>query len=451
MTQGCAWLAQPVNVCLALLASVLLLGSKVMAEQPRLTLGLDGYTQSRLSTSSDSTVGSSLNADAGINASAGARWQSGTRQINLGYQFNTRASYGSWLDLDNAESQLSNQLTGSAIYLQQDRFERWDVSASHQATVYNPEQGLTLNPFDLEVRQGLSLAGGVNLQPSSRTTFRVSINAGTSFSADLSPLGRTLGWASSLRRQLRPRSSASVQISQTYAYAPDVDEPMRIDTAQLGLNRTLENGTISATLGISQSTQNNRSNEALTGSLTRRWQWAEHQTDITLSRSISSTLLDLTQASELPGSTIDPTPGDDITTEQGTSPVTPEPLGIQDSLQIAFNTQRLCELCSLTYSAGTTRSDQFSTSSIEYGANASLGLRYQVTPQQTARANYKWQGLGLNTSDRQETHQASLGWSRNLDRRLGVNASLQYVRSISDTSEEETAVRIGANYRLGTL
>lgn len=411
-----------------------------------------GYTGARLSDTENTDA--RLSTDLGLTGSAGYSWQSGNRSLNSGYSISTRATAGSWLDLENAEGRLDQQITGATRFTQQARNNLWDVSFGHQASLYNPSDGLTINPFDLDVQQGFSANAGLNLQPGTRTRLRLGVNAGTSVDADFENQGHTLGWTASATRQLNPRTSGSIEVSQTDVYSPGEDEPVSINNAQLSLSRVLQNGSVSGSLGFSQSEVEGVNYESVTGSLARRWLWSEHEGELSYNRAISNTLLDLTTLEPLASSLGD---------QQGNSSNEPEgdtfqSLSLSDSVRLELSTERWCDLCTNSLSISGTRTEQLSSvpglAEEQYIASVGTGMAVKVNPNETVSLNYLWQGQGLGPEEEFQGHtQVSGGWQRALDRRLTVSGSAQVQRLTGRgiDARGEWSLRAEATYQLGSV
>ena len=451
------------------MATALFIPAQAKAE---VVLGLGGYTQARLTNTENTDA--RLNTDIGLSGNAGWRWQSGSRSLNAGYALTTRASAGSWLDPDTIEGQLDQQITGSTRFSQQARNNLWDLSVGHQATLYNPSQGLTINPFDLDVRQGLSANAGLNLQPASRTRVRLGVNAGTSIDADFNDAGSTLGWAASATRQLKPRTSGTLTLSQTAAYSPEGGDPAVISNVQLSLNRVLQNGSVSGAVGVSQSEQGNVSTEAVTGSLARRWQWSQHQGELSANRAISSTLFDLTTltpeasggaspsgsaAETLAPETLAPETLAAETLAAETPADSVESISLVDSISLRLSTQRWCSLCTNNLTLSGSRAQQLSDSvpgvaDEQYSASVGTGMTLRVSPAESVNLTYQWQGDGLGQDEQfQQRNQISGGWQRALDRRLSVSglAQVQWLTGRNIDNRNEWLLRASATYQLGSV
>lgn len=447
----CLWATLSAGFSPGVVVALVSLFVTVQADS-KTVFSVGGYTGARISDTA--TTEASLRADVGITGNAGYSWQSGSRSLNSAYSLATRTSVGNLLDLENAEGRLDQQITGATRFIQQARNNLWDFSLGHEASLYNPSEGLTLNPFDLEVLQGFSANGGLNLQPDARTRLRLGVNAGTSVDVDFEEQGSTLGWSASATRQLNPRTSGSVQVGQTVAFSPETDDPVQIDSAQLSLNRSLRNGSVSGSVGVSQSEVEGLKYESVTGSLSRRWQWSEHQGELSYNRAVSNSLLDLT--------TLEPV-ADSLGSQVSSSPDDPpgdtfQSLSLSDSVRLVLTTERWCSLCTNTLSIAGTRTEQLSSvpglADEQFSASVSTGMIVRVTTVESVNFNYQWRGEGLGPDEQlQQRNKLSAGWQRSLDRRLTVSgtAQVQWLKGQAIDNRNEWSLRASATYQLGAV
>ncbi len=314
---------------------------------------------------------------AGASGDIGANLLTGPHQLD--------ALYGASLESDRSTVATGDRdnfsIRGSSRYNFYDPGSRFDFNAGHTIRSVRNETGFTLNESAYDTQNAVNAGAGVSFYPGELTTLRVGGQAAKTWAEDDLQDGESSSVDANLMRQISERSTVS--LTGRRAWEDEGDTDITIDSASLGLDTRLENGSFSMTAGVSRAESDEVDNEAVIGSVSRQWQTSLTSTRASYERTQSSTLLDLALA---------PLPELGIEDEYS---VRVQGLTVNDTITLEHSTQRVCDLCTVNLIVRGSEEENVSTGdeTWEYLAGAGLGLA--VTEDKTVDFDYRWQGDAL--------------------------------------------------------
>lgn len=369
----------------------------------------------------------------GVSGAIGGGMHRGANTLDLKYSGTLEMER----DLANGGQSDNSSLVGATRFSHRDPASPFDFNLGHTVNSVRNDTGFVANPSDYDTRHSISGGAGLRVYRGELTELRVAGQGGRSYGeGDVGGDSSYTGSATASRR-LSERSSASLVGSRSVSDESDTDTT--IDSFQLSYSRALETGSFGIGIGISQAeTEYNDGTgsdyEAGTGFVTRSWITRDSQTIVEYNRRLTDSTIDLSLdvpefLSFLPDS------------------VRLTELVVTDSLSIAHNTTRLCDVCTFgVVVEGSVLESQISeTRRHEYGVSANLGV--ELTSLQTLTLGYTWQadaGDNAGTIDEQ-VHRINTRWTRALaeNTSFSVDFTQSYLRSrFPGEDEEEFLLRL---------
>ncbi|MBB5320709.1 hypothetical protein [Marinobacter oulmenensis] len=369
----------------------------------------------------------------GVSGSVGGGMRSGANALDLRYSGTLEMER----DLANGGQSDSSSLVGATRFNHWDPASPFDFNLGHTVNSVRNDTGFVANPSEYDTRHSLSGGAGLRVYRGELTELRISGQAGRSYGEGDVGGDSSYTGSATLSRRLSERSSASLVGSRSISDESDTDTT--IDSLQLSYNRVLETGSFGIGVGVSQAeTEYNDGTasdyEAGTGFITRSWMTPDSQTIVEYNRRLTDSTIDLSLdvpefLSFLPDS------------------VRLTELVLTDSLSVAHNTTRLCDVCTLGFVIeGSVLESQLSeTRRHEYRTSANLGV--ELTSLQTLTIGYTWQGdAGEDAGTIEEqVHRINTRWTRELaeNTSFSVDFTQSYLRSrVPGDDEEEFLLRL---------
>lgn len=320
---------------------------------------------------------SDTRAGAGVRGDVGARLRTGAHELQALYggTLETKRSSLATGDRDNFS------VRGSSRYNFFEPGSRFDFNAGHTIRSVRNDTGFTLDESAYDTQNAVNAGAGVYFYPGELTTLRVGGQAAKTWSENDLQEGESSSVDARLNRQVSERSSVYLLGSRSWEHENDTD--ITLDSASLGLDTRLENGSFSISAGVSRAESDDLDNEAVIGSIARQWTTSLTSTRVSYERTQSSSLLDLALA---------PIPELGIEDEYS---VRVQGLTVNDTVTLVHSTRRACDICTVNVIARGSEEENVSTGeeTWEYLAGAGLGLA--VTEDKTVDLDYRWQGDAL--------------------------------------------------------
>ncbi|MCK7544022.1 hypothetical protein MLC59_07560 [Marinobacter bryozoorum] len=363
---------------------------------------------------------------AGISGDVGANWLSGAHQFN--------ALYGGTLETERSSLATGDRdnlsVRGSSRYNFYQPGGRFDFNAGHTIRSVRNDTGFTLDESAYDTQNAVNAGAGVMFYPGELTTLRLGGQAAKTWAEDDVQDGESQSVEANLSRQLSERSTLSLTGRRAWEHEEDLD--ITLDSASVGLNTLLENGSFSASVGASRAESDDFENDAVIGSIARQWQTSLTSTRISYDRTQSSTLLDLALA---------PIPELGIEDEFS---VRVQGVTLNDTVTLVHSTQRLCDLCTLNFIVRGSEEENVQTGeeTWEYLAGAGLGLA--VAEDKTVDFDYRWQGDALEESSTidDERHQFTVTYRHRLTELASWGAAFDtaFTRGLTDQDRYQARV-----------
>ena len=363
---------------------------------------------------------------AGISGDVGANWLSGPHQFN--------ALYGGTLETERSSLATGDRdnlsVRGSSRYNFYQPGGRFDFNAGHTIRSVRNDTGFTLDESAYDTQNAVNAGAGVMFYPGELTTLRLGGQAAKTWAEDDVQDGESQSVEANLSRQVSERSTMFLVGSRAWEHEEDMD--ITLDSASLGLDTRLENGSFSASAGVSRAESDDFENDAVIGSIARQWQTSLTSTRISYERTQSSTLLDLALA---------PIPELGIEDEFS---VRVQGVTLNDTVTLVHSTQRLCDLCTLNLMVRGSEKENVQTGDEiwEYLAGAGLGLA--VTEDKTVDLDYRWQGDALEerSSIDDERHQFTVTYRHQLTDLASWGAAFDtaFTRGLTDQDRYQARV-----------
>lgn len=372
--------------------------------------------------SADDTRGS-----LGIRGDVGAQVQSGAHNFN--------GAYGATLETEQSSLARGDDdaasVRGASRYSFFEPGNRFDFNAGHTIRTVRNDTGFIIDPDNYDTQNAISAGAGVMFYPSALTTLRLSGQAGKTFEQDDLPDSESANASASLSRRMTERTSASVSAGRTWEL--DSANDLTLDTAQLGIDTRLENGSFSISGGVSRAENNNFENEAVIGSVARTWAGENSSTRLSADRTQTSTALDLALA-----------PMPELGLEDEFS-IRLKGLTVRNSVTLSHTTrQQLCSLCSVQLIASGAEEEEIETGIERWDYLLGAGLGLEVDRLRTLDFNYQWHGdaFGERSEIDDEVHRFRITYRRQLTRLAswGASVATAVTRGVSDRERAEARV-----------
>ncbi|WP_417547412.1 hypothetical protein [Marinobacter segnicrescens] len=363
---------------------------------------------------------------AGIRGDVGANWLSGPHQFN--------ALYGGTLETERSSLATGDRdnlsVRGSSRYNFYQPGGRFDFNAGHTIRSVRNDTGFTLDDSAYDTQNAVNAGAGVMFYPGELTTLRLGGQAAKTWAEDDVRDGESQSVQANLSRQVSERSTVSLTGRRAWEHEEDLD--ITLDSASVGLDTLLENGSFSASVGVSRAESDDFENDAVIGSIARQWQTSLTSTRISYDRTQSSTLLDLALA---------PIPELGIEDEFS---VRVQGVTLNDTVTLAHSTQRLCDLCTLNFIVRGSEEENVQTGEETWEYLAGAGLRLAVTEDKNVSFNYRWQGDALEerSSIDDERHQFTVTYRHQLTDLASWGAAFDtaFTRGLTDQDRYQARV-----------
>ena len=329
-------------------------------------------THSQDETDDDTRAGAGIRGDIGADLSSGAHSLVG----RYGATLETERSSISNGDDDNFS------VRGSSRYDYNQPGSRFDFNAGHSVRSVRNDTGFRLDDAGFDTRNSASAGAGVNFYPGDVTTFRVAGQGGKTWQESDTPDSDFVSVNADLNRRVSEQSSVFLTGRRSWEDDEDTDEIV-LDSASVGLQSQLHNGSFSTSVGVSRAENDNFENEAVIGSLARTWDTSLTNTRISYDRTQSSDLLDLA---------FEPIPELGIEDEFS---IRDRGVTVRDQVSFTHNNRRVCDLCTVNLTAQAAKEEVDATSEDTWEYLAGAGLRLAVTDLKSLNFDYRWQGDAL--------------------------------------------------------
>ena len=339
-------------------------------------------------------------------------------------------------------------LSGNTRYLN-NASPRFDFNLGHSARAVSAEDNLIPDLADYELRHTVTGGAGLNSVPTGLNRVRVETQATQTLDENLDRTGHQLTGQASASRQLSKTQSASLTIGRSIQWDAESVRASTTDSAQLGFQSTLPNGSASGSLGVSFYTAGNTERTLLTAAVSRNWVTGSSQTSLAYNRATSNTLTELSLQTLLPIDPDNPPQSiDDLETE--TEVVTEQQISLVDTVRLNYRSQSLCERCVYQLTGSLSTQESLTEASRSYTYTAGTNLNYKLTRQQNLTAAYQWQANADKLVDgpERQQHRVNLGWDRRLSSQIQVRASLEHGWQ-SEADNRRTTARLGI--RIGLI
>ncbi|MGM0571789.1 hypothetical protein [Marinobacter sp.] len=363
---------------------------------------------------------------AGISGDVGANWLSGPHRLD--------ALYGGTLETERSSLATGDRdnlsVRGSSRYNYFEPGSRFDFNAGHTIRSVRNDTGFTLDESAYDTQNAVNAGAGVMFYPGELTTLRLGGQAAKTWAEDDVQDGESQSVEANLSRQVSERSTMFLVGSRAWEHEENTD--ITLDSASVGLDTRLENGSFSASVGVSRAESDDFENDAVIGSIARQWQTSLTSTRISYDRTQTSTLLDLALA---------PIPELGIEDEFS---VRVQGVTLNDTVTLVHSTQRLCDLCTLNFIVRGSEEENVQTGdeTWEYLAGAGLGLA--VTEDKTVDLDYRWQGDALEESSSidDERHQFTVTYRHQLTDLASWGAAFDtaFTRGLTDQDRYQARV-----------
>ncbi|MFC4258516.1 hypothetical protein ACFOZ5_05625 [Marinobacter lacisalsi] len=331
-------------------------------------------THSEYESDSDTRAGAGIRGDIGADLTSGAHSLIG----RYGATLETKRGRGSRGDDDNFS------LRGSSRYNYFQPGSRFDFNAGHSVRSVRNDTGFRLDDSSYDTQNALNAGAGINFYPGEVTTFRIAGQGGRTWQDGDGPDSESVSADATLSRQVSEQSSVFLIASRTWEEEEDADEII-LDSASVGMESRLHNGTFSLSAGVSRAESDDFENDAVIGSLARTWDTSLTNTRFSYDRTQSSNILDQSFDFVIPELGIE----DEFSIRyQGVT--------VRDQLSLTHNTRRICDLCTINLIAQLAKEEEVTNEQETWEYLAGAGLSLAVTERKSVDFDYLWQGDALD-------------------------------------------------------